>query len=492
MPTLAMADELVGESEIVEEDELMDAVVSEPEKTADDDLEKISEDEDDEAPEKIVEEDEPEKIDDSIPNLYIKAINPGYTVDGKSNVGEMIEISKKDSDAPISLAGVTVGYTNSSGNYSTLFEFPENSWLFSETILLRLASSPDSELAAINYTKTIAFKADVTLELDHEILDEVCFNGKEGCFKEFKSDKRMTLVRNLETGEFEYQADYEPKYYKDGYVIKGEEREVVAPSQCKGLEFSEILSYYENSKSEQFIEFYNRSAEKILVDGCKIKYKNKNYILSGAVGAGDYYTYYPSEFNLTKNPVNSNTIELFDVNDELLDTLVYSNGQIKGTAYAMINFDENGNEVWKTTYAPTPGEANNYQKYKTCEIGKVLNLETGNCVKATTTAVAKTCKEGYYLNPLTGRCRKMDTAAENKTKTCKEGYYLNPETNRCKKIKENNGAKYNLEPENYEEKSSFIALYAVLGVVAVGGGYLIYEFRHEIAKIFGKVFRRSR
>ena len=26
--------------------------------------------------------------------IFIKAINPGYTVDGKSNVGEMIEITK--------------------------------------------------------------------------------------------------------------------------------------------------------------------------------------------------------------------------------------------------------------------------------------------------------------------------------------------------------------------------------------------------------------
>ena len=58
-------------------------------------------------------------------DLFIKAVNPGYTIDGKSNVGEMIEISRKKSDELVSLAGITVGYTNSSGNYSTLFEFPE-------------------------------------------------------------------------------------------------------------------------------------------------------------------------------------------------------------------------------------------------------------------------------------------------------------------------------------------------------------------------------
>ena len=69
---------------------------------------------------------------------------------------------------------------------------------------------------------------------------------------------------------------------------------------------------------------------------------------------------------------------------------------------------------------------------------------------------------------------------------------MNPETGRCRKIVENKGADYSLKPEEYEEKSSFVAIYAVLGVLGIGLGYLIYEFRREIAKLFGKVFRRFR
>ena len=57
-----------------------------------------------------------------LPEIYVKAINPGYTIDGKSNVGEMIEIGRKRSDTPILLAGTTVSYTNSSGNDSILFD----------------------------------------------------------------------------------------------------------------------------------------------------------------------------------------------------------------------------------------------------------------------------------------------------------------------------------------------------------------------------------
>ena len=165
----------------------------------------------------------------------------------------------------------------------------------------------------------------------------------------------------------------------------------------------------------------------------------------------------------------------------------YPNGQRKATSYALIGYDGDGKEIWKTTYAPTPGEPNNYQEYKTCESGKVINKETGNCVKVTSVS-ERICKEGQYLNLLTGRCKKIETS---KAKTCKEGYYYNPNTNRCRKIKENNGANYDLKPETFEEKSSFIAIYAILGVILVGAIYIIYEFRHQIAKLFRKVFRRS-
>lgn len=429
------------------------------------------------------------EINEDIPEVYIKAINPGYTVDGKSNTGEMIEIARKNVDEPLELSGMKVGYTNSSGNYTVLVEFPENSWMRGKSIVLRLASAPESERAAVNYTKTIAMSAGLDLKKGEEVLDEVCWTGKNECYKEFKSASPTTLVRNLATGEFEHMAEYQPEYDVESYfveVAKEEEGYGKAASQCKGLIFSEILSYYETSKTEQFIELHNTRAEQILLNGCQIRYKNKNYMLEGIVGADGYYVYYPSKFSLTKNPVTSNTLELIDTDGETIDKLVYPNGQRKGTAYAWIGYDAKGEEIWKTTYAPTPGAANNYQEYRTCESGKVINEATGNCVKVASVS-EKICKEGQYLNILTGRCKKYETSAE---KTCKEGYYLNPATNRCRKIVENNGADYSLAPETYEEQSSFVALYAVLGVVGVGAGYLIYEFRHEIKSGATKVWRK--
>ena len=218
--------------------------------------------------------------------MNIKAVNPGYTIDGKSNVGEMIEISRKHSDDVIPLAGIMIGYTNTSGE-QTIVEFPEHSFWAGENLLLRLASSPGSELANLTYkvkgtsSGLTQSSGPVVLKKGDVVLDSVCWvDGQEGCYRKFKSGSGESLVRNLATGEFEFKVLYEPAYNPESYYVEDSGMgEVIGPSQCKGLEFSEILSYYETSKSEQFIEFYNRGSEQILLDGCAVRYKNKKYVL---------------------------------------------------------------------------------------------------------------------------------------------------------------------------------------------------------------------
>ena len=425
---------------------------------------------------------------DVLPELYIKAVNPGYTIDGKSNVGEMIEIAKRSSDPMISLAGITVRYTNSSGNSTTLYEFPESSYLAGESILLRLASSEGSELAAIKYSKTLAMKAGLELIRDEKVVDAVCWTGKKGCYKEFVSSKPTTLVRNVETGQFEHFEKYEPVYDEKAYLAeeKKNDEETEKVSRCRKVVFSEVLSYYEALQSEQFVELYNAGSEQVMLDGCEFRYKNKLYAISGIIKPEEYYVYYPTSFALTKNPTNSNTLELVDADGSVVDKLIYPNGQRKGTSYALIGYDQDGAEIWRQTYAPTPGTANNYQEFRTCESGKVINEATGNCVKVTS-VMEKICGEGQYLNPLTGRCKKIESEKE---KTCKEGYYLNPETGRCRKIVENKSADYAIRPEEYEESSSFVGLYALIGVLAVGAGILIFEFRHQLMGLCARIIRR--
>lgn len=399
------------------------------------------------------------------PIIYIKAINPGYTVDGKQNVGEMIELArpKENSDAPLSLAGLKIGYTNSNGNSVDLLEFPGGSWMAGENLLLRLSSSTSSELANFQYFKTLAQKAG-TLELilDGEIIDSVCWTGKDGCHKSFDSKAPTTLVRDEETSLFSHLESYEPKYDPQNYYEETIQDET-PEKQCEKLEFSEILSYYESYQSEQFIEFFNPTAEQIFLNGCKIRYKNKLFDLEGAVGPEQFFVRRLNDFSLTKNPTSQNVLELIDMDGSVADTLTYAD-QKKATSYAKIGYDENGEAIWRSTYAQTPGEPNIFQEFKTCEAGKVINEETGNCVKI---------------------------IEKEEEKTCKEGYYLNPETGRCKKIQENTGDDYPLVPETYKSESSFIALYAIIIILALGIAYIIFQYRKEIKQLFQRVFRQS-
>jgi hypothetical protein len=430
--------------------------------------------------------------DISIPKIYIKAINPGYTVDGKSNVGEMIEIGflKDSPDEVVSLAGVSLGYTNSSGNTTELAKFSEYIKATGESILLKLASAEDAEQANFNYTKTLAMQGGLTLFLNDEVMDMVCWTGKEDCLKAFKSSKPTTLVRNLETGEFEHLEEYAP-IYDENAIINEEPIDgmgAVEP-QCRGLRFSEIFSFYEDMQTEQFVEIYNDSAEQILMDGCMIKYKNRIYPLNGVLKPEGYYVRLATDFSLTKNPNNVNLLEIIDVDGSIAHRIEYPNGQRKGASYAFIGYDDKGAEIWRVTYAVTPGEPNAYQEFKSCEEGKVINEATGNCVKIAAAPAEKVCAEGQYLNPLTGRCRKIETVS---VKICKEGYYLNEETGRCKKIITNTGASFALDDAEYKEETSFAAIYAVIGVILVALGYIVYEFRRELVKIFRKAFQRVR
>ena len=499
-----------------------------------------------------------ETFDIDLPILYIQAVNPGYKIDGLNDVGEMIEI-RKSSDDLISLAGVTVRYTNSSGKDIDLVKFPENSYMAGESLILRYDKSPESELSNVTYSATLALKAGpVLLLIGDEVVDEVCWTNKDGCEKKFASGIPTTLVRNPDTFKFEHIKTYEPEYSKDSLVVEvddasgddsnGEDYsdenfnekpdddeknddgtgvmsdenddknpvldevepdtdEIVAAKQCAGLKFSEILSYYTETQTEQFVELYNGGTESTVMDGCAIRYKGKTYGLRGDVLPGDYAVRWATDFKLTKNPTSVNVLEILDADGEVVDTLEYSGGQKMGTTWALID-DEKGEKSWRLTYATTPGEENIYQEYRMCEEGYYLNELTGRCRKIVVeeekvckdgyylneetgrcrkivVEEEKICKDGYYLNESTGRCRKMVAVEEEKV--CDEGYYLNEETGRCRKIVENTGAKYELKAETYEEKSSFVALYAILGVVGAGAIYVIWEFRREIKRFFKRL-----
>ncbi|MBQ3464390.1 lamin tail domain-containing protein [Candidatus Saccharibacteria bacterium] len=442
-------------------------------------------------------EESDEKIEGVRGGVVIKSFNPGFT-----NIGEFLELARLSKN-DLSLAGLSIKYTTSSGKEYVVYDFLDGYEMVGESLLMRLASSSEvseaediSEVADLSYVRNMSqTNGKIELVFDEEIVDSLCWGEGEGCFSAFNSKKPTTLVRNFEAEEMEelfyHDAEYAPSYDKNkpGLKITEPAEELVEP-KCQMVEFSEVLTYFENANAEQFVELFNRGEEEVELSGCFLKYKNKNYSLSGEIKARGYLVFYPMKewgLSLTKNPVSSNTLEIIDADGSTVDILTYYSGQKKGVSLAMVGYKNGGSENWVQTYTPTPGEENNYQGYKTCPVGKVINLETGNCVNETTlstTLVA--CPAGKYRNPLTGRCKSYATETSSSLKPCAEGYERNPETGRCRKIVKNDGADYAIETETFEEKTEFVAIWAIIVVIVMGIIYIIYQYKDDIKRKLGK------
>ena len=472
----------------------------------------ISVEELEEEPEEIIEEITPESEtktdDDEITveeklNVVLKSYNPGFS---DPYVGEFFEIVRLSKNF-ISLAGLSVIYETSSGSEYPVYAFSDEDEMIGESLLLRLASSEEvknaadaSMVADATYTRNMSQSAGrIKLKLGDEVIDSLCWGLKEaGCsaaFKAGKKDKPTTLVREIteeEIGDFEFFEDYEPSYDPEHPgLIRHEVVEEKVEPKCRALEFMELYTYYETSATEQFIEFFNNSDEELEIDGCSLNYKNKNYVLSGKVDARGFKVVYPSSdynFALTKNPTASNQLKIIDVDGETVDRLTYYSGQKKSVSLALVGHNSDGSKKWVQTYKPTPGAENIYQQFKTCPVGKVINLETGNCVNdtaiATTTLAA--CPSGKYRNPLTGRCKSYATTASTTLKPCAEGYERNPETNRCRKIVQNTGAEYPVANSAYDEKKEFVSIWTIATIVVAGIGYIAFQYKEELTGLFAK------
>ncbi len=461
--------------------------------------------------------------------IAIRAINPGYTTDSGKNAGELIELTRLV-DAEIDLSHLAIIYTakptvaGALGKSSIIYQFPEGSKMIGDSILLRYRESPEAASSEFNqdiiYNTSLAMYGTLSLvrtdlsPTDTEYgttINTVCWLGGADCLPYFsttvKSRAYTTILRDAETGEYAHVNDpqllYDPE--ETGLFLptiiddsdtdnssansSGSDPADVYDSPCSGLIFSEILSYYDDSPAEQFIELYNSSESEINLSECKVRYKSKSYDIAAEelfLRPDAYYVLYPDPaFRLTKNPTTENLLEIIDNTSDssssyyVVASLTYPHGQKKSTSYAFFGYNADGSPFWQVTFYPTPGEPNIAQEYKTCPAGKVINEVTGNCVNASTLSTTlKDCGEGKYRNPETGRCKSYDDDSDT---PCKDGYERNPETNRCRKIKDNDGADFPVIPiTGVEEQSTFIALWIIVGVMVVGIGYVVFQFRKEI------------
>lgn len=419
------------------------------------------------------------------------------------------------------LSPFSVVYTNSAGNEGGRIFFDENVVLSGSKIAIGFAKSPQySDYSGTYYSYNFGSSGlastagKVELLFDGNVIDEVCW-GKIECANNnaafsTKEEDNFSLVR-CKDGDCEgfLKEKYYPEIIESLVFIEPEVEEI--PS-CEGLIISEIYTYYSGDSSEQFIEIYNASLDEIDVSNCAIEYKNKQYFLSGNLAAGAYFAYRNSALILTKNPTTYNIYKIVDLERNTAFEVVYPHGQKKGASYSL--FLNNENDQWLYTYLVTPGYSNSYQEFQTCAAGKIINIETGNCInevveketicpegkylnlltgrcKSIPVVKTTTCKEGYYLNPLTGRCKKKTT--ETTPTACKEGYERNPETNRCRKIQTATGKDYPIEIEEkeYSNPQIFIATGAVVALLLFGVSYACYQYRKEIKKVILRICRRN-
>ena len=408
--------------------------------------------------------------------------------------------------------GYSLVYFNSSGNESGKITFQSGQTLTSERLVLGFAKSPQyldyqGTTYVYNFGSSGLASTAGKLQLFHNdsLIDEVCW-GKLIC----ENQNRSFSTKEADNHSLVRAEDgfMEEKYYPDiEEVITDPVVQEELPESC-GVMITEIFAYYADSPTEQFVEFYNPTEIDQDISLCEYSYKNKIYQITGIISPHAYYVYKNPELTYTKNPTVFNTYSLSGI-----DTLL-PHGQKKNTSYALFNIGTES-EKWLQTYQVTPGAENVFQEFQTCDDGKVINPETGNCIKEVVeeeltcpegkylnpltgrcknlpVTKTTTCKEGYYLNPETGRCKKNPTAAS--AKECAEGYELNPDTNRCRKIRENTGTEYPVEEikeDSYDNPKIFIATGVVVVLILAGIVYVVYQYRKEIKQVILKICRRN-
>ncbi|MBR3164027.1 lamin tail domain-containing protein [Candidatus Saccharibacteria bacterium] len=481
------------------------------------------------------------------PPLYFAALNTGYKNDVSAQNYDFIVLQKSVAD-DILISDMRIVYTNSAGNPAGTLEFDENVLLHSDQLVLGFSGSPqylDYKSTLYSYTFSSSGLASTAgmlqLYLSDQLLDEVCW-GKIACKNQLqkfgtKAEDNYTMSRCLVPNEspsapildtrdqsldvdcaFSNPFASTQVYYEiksDALVQLVDDAQQVLSSACDGLQFSEIFTYYQASPTEQFIEFFNPTNDTLSLDGCSLRYKNKQYPVAGEVRAGGYLALYNLGVTFTKNPTSSLTLSLLEADGTVVDEVVYYHGQKSGTSFALFHA-EDGSEFWRQTYLPTPRAENILQEYQACPEGKVINPETGNCIKSQAdTGDAKLCPEGKYLNVLTGRCKNITASTTTACKpgyyrnvltnrcrkitttstsaSCKAGYERNPETNRCRKIRNNTGAEFAITPINqsvYSQKKTFIALAAIFALIALGLFLTLLQFRQEFRALFVKLSRK--
>lgn len=126
-----------------------------------------------------------------------------------------------------------------------------------------------------------------------------------------------------------------------------------------------------------------------------------------------------------------------------------------------------------------------------CREGQYRSEDTNRCrsIAATVASVLKPCADNQFRNPESGRCKKIVSTDELALADCGEGRERNPETNRCRNVRSITSipeAAFAVESIK-DSAQAFIGWWALGGIGLLALGYGAWEWRRELAVLFGRL-----
>jgi hypothetical protein len=286
------------------------------------------------------------------------------------------------------------------------------------------------------------------------------------------------------------------------------------------LVISELLPNPKGSDiGNEYIELYNPSDVAVnlrfyrLIVGDSSTYSLFDYVLQ----PGGFALIKNSEIKFTLTNTKSRVI-LQTVGGDIVSQTDYYESAPEGEAWALIDGS------WQYTNRPTPGDFNLASVIddevetglKPCASNQYRHPDTNRCRLLVTTAGTLTpCKDGQYRSEETNRCRNIASAGStlvpckvgqyrseetNRCRSiasdastltpCKEGQERNPATNRCRNVPAVLGdMSYAAEPIA-QRPEDFMGWWVLSGIGLMALARIVWEWRHEIGRLFGKATAR--